>query len=223
MSFAMQVASHGSQSLSGSSTEWRRVIRTHAGSAATATCVTGAFVSVGKAEPLPALICAAAFLFLAIEQDLSRRRIPNWLTLPALMIAFSLAFCGLSVSPFDAALGAGLALAVGFLLFAAGVIGAGDVKAAMVLGVLWGPKTLAAAGIWMLAAGGVMALLLLTLRGGLPELLARWTRSVWLTVRTGRIHYLPPGANSVARMGLPFAVAMGLGAAALFAWGTPWI
>jgi Flp pilus assembly protein protease CpaA len=107
--------------------------------------------------------------------------------------------------------------------FAFGCLGAGDVKACMVLGALWGPVALLGAAWWMVVTGGVLAILIVAARGGLLDLIRRWSRSLYYTVRLGRLTYLTPDASSAAACGLPFAVAIGVGAAAFQHWGNPWV
>jgi len=172
---------------------------------------------------LPALGGSAAFLFLAVEQDVRRMRIPNWLTFPSLLTALALAAWQGGLAGFgEALLGAGVALAILFLPFAFRALGAGDVKAAMVLGALWGTETLLPALWWMVVAGGVMAVVMVAARGQLPDMLRRWARSAVLTVQAARLTYVSSAAGSTGT-GLPFAVAMGLGAAAYQIWGMPWV
>lgn len=178
----------------------------------------------GQEEPLPTLVAAAAFLFLATLTDVRFMRIPNWLTFSAFGIALagSAAIGGLS-----GLLGslAGAAAAFGLLLapYAARCLGAGDVKAVMVLGALWGPGRVAEALLWMIAIGGVFAIAWLIYKGGVGDLLCRWRDSLVCTLASRRPVYLAPAANSAAASGLPFAVSMTLGAAAYFTWGTPWL
>jgi prepilin peptidase CpaA len=172
---------------------------------------------------LPAFGWTAAFLFLAVEQDVRRMRIPNWLTLSSLLIALALGAYQGGLDGFgEALLGAGVALAILFLPFAVRALGAGDVKAAMVLGALWTTETFLPALWWMVVAGGVMAIVMVAARGQLFDMLRRWGRSAVLTVRAARLTYISP-ADGSAGTGLPFAVAMGLGAAAYQIWGTPWV
>jgi prepilin peptidase CpaA len=177
----------------------------------------------GKEAPLPALGWAAAFLLLAVHQDLRSLRIPNWLTFPALLGALVLgAVRGGLAGAGAALLGAGVALAIGFVPFALRWLGAGDVKAAMVLGALWGAETFAGVFWWMLVVGGLLAVAFVAAQGGLADLLARWLRSLQATLATRRLTYFRPAAGSAAAHGLPFAVAMALGAGAFQLWGTPW-
>ena len=63
-----------------------------AGAVAVALLATVCLVwSPGKEAPLPAVAWAAAFLFLAVHQDVRALRIPNWLTFPSLAAALALA------------------------------------------------------------------------------------------------------------------------------------
>jgi prepilin peptidase CpaA len=177
----------------------------------------------GKETPLPALGWAAAFLFLAVHQDVRRMRIPNWLTFPALLLAVGLGALDAGVSGLLSALaGAGIGLAVMFVPFAMRWLGAGDVKAGMVLGALWGGDVFLPVFWWMVVAGGVFAIAWVALQGGLWDLLCRWGRSAQATLLTRRLTYYGPASGSVTATGLPFAVAMAFGAAAFQIWGTPW-
>jgi len=92
----------------------------------------------------------------------------------------------------------------------------------VVLGALWPTATFLPALWWMVVAGGVMAIVMMAARGQLADMLRRWARSAVTSVRIARLTYISPAAGS-AGTGLPFAVAMGLGAAAYQIWGTPWV
>lgn len=160
-------------------------------------------LSAGEA-PLPALPWAAAFLFAAVAQDGRFGCVPNRLSLPALALAIALAagaggWAGLLAS----LLGVGVALALTLAPFARGWLGAGDVKTALVLGALWGAGGFAASFCWMALAGAVVVA---------PLAAARETPEPWLE------RWL---AGAVAGAGLPFAAALGLGAAAQQVWGAP--
>jgi hypothetical protein len=92
----------------------------------------------------------------------------------------------------------------------------------MVLGALWGASLFLHVFWWMLVVGGLLAVALVAVQGGLFDLLSRWARSAQATVLTRRLTYFRPATDSAAARGLPFAVAMALGAAAFQFWGTPW-
>jgi prepilin peptidase CpaA len=163
--------------------------------------------------PLPVL-WAAAFLFLAVEHDLHCRRIPNWLTFPTL--AFALlhgAWLGGVDGSRVALLGAGAAFALLVLPYALGALGAGDVKAAMALGALFGAGDIAQIVVLAVGFGCVLALLRLLVRGGLAELGQRWLRCLVASLASQRLVYLPPAPGSAATRGIPFAVAIALAVA----------
>ena len=195
-----------------------------AGAVAVAALAAACLVwTPGKEAPLPALGWAAGFLFLAVQQDVRALRIPNWLTFPSLFLAIALgALHGGLGGAAHALGGAAAALGVAFVPFALRWLGAGDVKAGMVLGALWGATTFLAVFWWMIVVGGLLAVAFVGAQGGLFDLLGRWLRSAQASVMTRRLTYFRPAAGSAAAGGLPFAVAMALGASAFQIWGTPW-
>jgi prepilin peptidase CpaA len=166
-------------------------------------------------RPLPFLEWTAAFLLFAIAFDLRDRRIPNLLTFPALLVALALSFySGGGFLLRDSLLGAGLMFAILFPAFAVRALGAGDVKALMVIGALWGPSMAIPALVWMAGAGALLALGHVALRGELKDMFSRWLTSAKLTLLSRQIHYIRPEAGSAASSGIPFALAMGAGAIA---------
>ncbi|HUU84223.1 MAG TPA: hypothetical protein VM243_12035, partial [Phycisphaerae bacterium] len=118
---------------------------------------------------------------------------------------------------------AGAAFAVLFVPYCIGWLGAGDAKAVMALGAFWGPELLFPVLWWMILMGGLFAVALLVVQGGMVDLLRRWWSSLKLSVLTRRPTYVAPTAGATAAKGLPFAVAMALGATAYHLWGMPWI
>jgi prepilin peptidase CpaA len=173
--------------------------------------------------PLPALGWAAAFLFLAVESDVREGRIPNWLTGSALCLfvahaAWTAGLAGVGQS----LLGAAVAFGVLVLPYAAGCFGGGDVKAMMAIGALWGYGVLMGVLGWSIFCGGLLALALLAVRGGLVDLLRRWMKSLYVSLGTRSWTYFGPSPGSAAAGGIPFGVAILLGVAAYQLWGAPW-
>ena len=172
---------------------------------------------------LPLLMGAAFFLLFAVNSDLQTSRIPNSLNALGLLAAFgcSLIFtgwAGLGIS----IMGAGSAFAVGFILYAVGLLGAGDAKAMMVLGALLGPHAVPSLYFWMLLAGGLLSLLLLAIRGEAGAYSRRWLAIISLSFSSHRLAYSAPEAGSAAAGGVPFAVCMALGLIAHAILGSPW-
>jgi prepilin peptidase CpaA len=186
----------------------------HRGTAAAVGLLLAApvFVSGWVASmPLPILGWAAAFLFIAVERDVHCQRIPNWLTFPALVTALVYgALFGGPGGALDAALGACAALALLLLPYAAGALGAGDVKATMALGAAFGVAAVTEQTLLAIAFGGAFALLRLALLGELPELVRRWAHSLTTSLVTRRLVYFPPSPGTAAARGIPFAVAIAL-------------
>jgi prepilin peptidase CpaA len=176
-----------------------------------------------SSTPLPVFGWAAAFLFFAVASDLRFHRIPNWLTLSALLAALLVSpWAGATSGPLEAALGAALGLALLVGPYALGGFGAGDVKALMVLGAWIGPEAMLGAAGWAVIAAGAFAFLMLALRGELGAFARRWGRTLFNTLTSRRIAYEPPAAGSIASGGIPFAVAIAVGLAAQWYGGSPW-
>jgi prepilin peptidase CpaA len=164
-----------------------------------------------------------AFLFLAVASDLRFHRIPNWLTLPALLAALLVSpWAGATSGPLESALGAALGFALLVGPYAFGGMGAGDVKALMVLGAWLGPEMVLGAAVWAVIAGGAFSLIILVLRGELGDFARRWGRTLLGTLTLRRISYEPPAAGSIAAGGIPFAAAIAVGLAVQWYGGSPW-
>jgi prepilin peptidase CpaA len=165
--------------------------------------------------PLPILGWAAAFLFLAVERDVHCQRIPNWLTFPTLAAALGYAlWIGGPGGALDALLGAGAAFGLLVLPYALGALGAGDVKAAMALGALFGAGDAARIVLLAIGFGGGFALVRLAVAGELAELGRRWLHSLATSLALHRLVYLPPAPGAAAARGIPFAVAIALAVSA---------
>jgi prepilin peptidase CpaA len=100
--------------------------------------------------------------------DLRFRRIPNWLVASGIVAGFALNgfFFGLGGLS-RAGLGFGLAIAVYLPMFALRAMGGGDVKLMAAVGSMVGAANWFVVFLIAAIAGGVMALALLAVRGGL--------------------------------------------------------
>jgi prepilin peptidase CpaA len=176
-----------------------------------------------NSTPLPVFGWAAAFLFFAVASDVRFHRIPNWLTLPALLAALLASpWAGATSGPLEAALGAALGFALLVGPYALGGMGAGDVKALMVFGAWLGPKTVFGAVVWAVIAGGAFGVIVLALSGELIPYMQRWGRTLIGSLKLRRFYYEPPAAGSIASGGIPFAAALAVGLAAQWYGGFPW-
>ena len=188
-----------------------------------AALVSACFLLTGKEAPLPACWWAAVFLFLAVERDVRERRIPNWLTMPAFGLSVvHAAWVGGLGGTGASLLGAGVALGILVFPYAVGWFGAGDVKAMMVLGALWGTGVVVSVITWAVLLGGVLALGWVAIRGGLPDLVGRVSSSLYVSAVSRKWTYAAPSPGTAAAGGIPFAVAIALGVSAYQQLGSPW-
>jgi len=175
--------------------------------------LAGAVLASGQATPtpLPVLGWAAAFLFLAVERDVHCQRIPNLVTVSAFAAALVYATAtGGTGGVLQALLGAGTAFGLLLAPYAAGALGAGDVKAAMALGAGFGAAGAAEIVLLAVGFGGLVAIGRLALHGELGALAARWAHCVAASFLACRVVYVPPPPASAAARGIPFAVAIAL-------------
>jgi prepilin peptidase CpaA len=163
------------------------------------------------------------FLFFAAASDLRFHRVPNLLTLPALLAALLVSpWFGAAGGPLEAGLGAALGFALLIGPYAFGGMGGGDVKALMALGAWLGAATLLGATVWALIAAGSFGVAGLALRGELGDFARRWGRNLGATMSTRKISYEAPAAGSSAASGIPFAAALAVGLIAQWFGGSPW-
>lgn len=115
-----------------------------------------------------------ALIGAALYFDLTRNKIPNFLTLPAIvwgLISYT-AIDGLSGLWFSFA-GLLVGIAIFFIPFAMGGMGGGDVKLLGAVGALQGWQFVLAAGILTAIAGGVISLVYLIVTGRLLRVLKK--------------------------------------------------
>lgn len=135
-------------------------------------------------------------LTIAVLFDLRFRRIPNWLTFPAMIagLAFNTYIGGIS----------GLLLSLGGLLVGFGVfiafymfggMGAGDVKLMAAIGSLLGPKEVLYVALYTAIAGGIYAIVLMVSRKTNREALSRYGLMAKALISTGNCAYIPQGEN----------------------------
>ena len=149
--------------------------------------------------------------------DIKTRRIPNYLTLGCALagLAYQLGFYGLKGLG-NGFLGMGLGLVLLIFFYLRGGMGAGDVKALAALGAWLGPWQTFLLFIYMAISGGVILVVLLWWRG----LLWGAFRQIWGSLVSWvllRPHPSEPksAASPALNPGVPYAVALAMGMAAL--------
>ncbi len=142
-------------------------------------------------------------LVLAALYDLTSYTIPNYVSV-LLLAGFLLlgALYGMSFGTFASHLSAGIALlAVGWIMFACGIVGGGDAKLMAAIGLWTGWPMMAAYVFAFSLAGGVLVLLLLLFRWApVPD---RFLRIAWVA-----------GLHD-KNNGVPYGLALAAGAVAI--------
>lgn len=124
------------------------------------------------------------FLAVAVITDLRFRKIPNLLTLPAMVIAlcYHMATGGLEGFLFGAG-GLVLGIVIFIIPFRLGGMGAGDVKLMGAVGATIGPKGVFIAAILTCLFGGIYGLIILIIRRDLrAHILRRWWTALKLLI-----------------------------------------
>jgi prepilin peptidase CpaA len=162
---------------------------------------------------------AALFLLVCVAavNDLSTRRIPNRLLFAGLACALILRL--LSVHPGSSLLaalgGMGLGLAMFLPFYLLRGMAADDVKTMAVVGAFTGPDDAFRIAVLSWCAGGVMALLLVLLRGRLRLVLSNLGTMLRGTTTPGADMGGPPGQTSAGSM--PYGVAIAVGTVVVLA------
>jgi len=109
------------------------------------------------------MVCAVICVAVGAIIDFRSRRIPNWLTLPAVIVGLVLhsALLGLN-GTVESLLGTLSGFFLLFFFYAVGGMGAGDVKLLAAVGSFLGPKLVFCAFIWMCLSGGCLAVIVVS-------------------------------------------------------------
>ncbi|HEY5642505.1 MAG TPA: prepilin peptidase [Woeseiaceae bacterium] len=152
-----------------------------------------------------------AILGIAILTDLTSRRIPNLLIVPALSIALIFSVAAGGLPGFTASIGGlGVGLALFLPMYACGVMGAGDVKLLGVAGAFLGPQGALVAGITAFVAGGCFALLWIAWSFARQS---NFDSSAVPAEESPASGDAPPRGILQRRAGIPYAPAIAAGAA----------
>ncbi len=150
-------------------------------------------------------------LLVGVAWDLRFRRIPNWLTLPAISIAIVYHTGVHGMTGFTYSLGGvGTGIAVLLPFFLSGGMGAGDVKLLGAVGGLLGPFGACVAFLFTALVGGIYAIVLLALHGDLKPTIIRYKTILGTFFSAGKFLYIPP-PQSVRKHRLVYGLAIALG------------
>jgi len=114
-------------------------------------------------------VALVAVVAVASWWDVRERRIPNALTVGALVAALLLRIPGGTGSVVAGLEGAGIAFGLSLVFFLAGGMGGGDVKLLAAVGAFLGPSRLWPGLLAMALAGGLMAGWVVVRKGAVPE------------------------------------------------------
>lgn len=163
--------------------------------------------------PAAALLCAA----IGAVYDVRSRRVPNLLTLPAILFGLFLHFTLGGWKGLGSSLAAGLICGLIFaFLYVTGGMGAGDVKLITAVGCIAGLPRTGYLLILTALAGGVMALGLVLYRGRLKATIS----NIYALVIHHRYQGLAPhpelNVGNDQALRLPYALAIAAGSALMF-------
>lgn len=160
-----------------------------------------------------------SILIIAVWYDTHQHRIPNALSLGGILLGILLQTGTTGIDGLFAGLG-GTAVAIGLFLpfYLLQGMGAGDVKLMGAVGAFLGPHNALLATGLSLGAGGVMALVILLLKGGFPPLARRYWATLKCLLVTHRLIHQLPAEGEIAAMKFPYAAAIGIGTLVAMWW-----
>ena len=164
-------------------------------------------------------IIILSLLAVAVWYDVRQHRIPNALSLGGVVLGVTIQVWTLGLPGLAAGLG-GTGVAIGIFLpfHLLQGMGAGDVKLMGAVGAFLGPHDAMLATGLSLAAGGIMALVILFVRGGISQLARRYWATLKCLLLTHKLIHQPPIEGEVAAMKFPYAAAIAAGTFAAMLW-----
>lgn len=157
------------------------------------------------------IVVLAAVVVAGAWTDVRTARIPNALTVTGLLAGLALAAAGGTIA--SCALAAAVALALGFPLFRARVLGGGDVKLLLAVGALLGLERFLVALALAALSGAALSLVVALRRGVLLPVLLNSKDMLLSWATPGSVR---PAAAASSGVGVPYGVAIAVGA--LAAW-----
>lgn len=158
----------------------------------------------------PILVAAIGLTLMAVYSDLRWRKIPNYLTLPAVALGFLLNFLG---DGWSGVLSAFFGLVVGMSLlmlpYLLGGMGGGDVKLMGALGTLLGSHAILYVFLYTSLVGGLIAIVVAVANQSLIETFKR----IWLFLKCIFLFRAPSTGALVFKKSptMPYGVAIGAG------------
>jgi prepilin peptidase CpaA len=157
------------------------------------------------------IIFLTVILIIAAISDLRSYKIPNWLTFSTIIAGivyytYAKGYQGFLFSVKGVFLGIALLI---FFYFMGGT-GAGDVKLMGAVGGLLGPKGVFMAFLFTTLLGGIYAIVLLALHGGLKDKVKRYGMMLKTFIFSHRMIYIPPD-NKEKKPILCYGVVIALG------------
>lgn len=155
------------------------------------------------------MLLAFVFFIAAIIYDLVLQKIPNKLSLLAIILGLSLnTYYGHINGFLTAFYGLSLAFTVLIPAFVFRILGAGDIKLMMGIGALIGPVLLFWSLVYGIAAGTITSLLLVIYKTGISGVL-KTIKRYWDCIYLR--HYFKPENDEMAGKQVPYAPALALG------------
>jgi len=162
------------------------------------------------------LVLAVALL-VCMTTDLREHKIYNMVLLPTFFVGvgYNIVTTGWP-GLLQSVLGLLVGLAILFIPFALGGMGAGDVKLLAVIGAIKGPAFVFYSALGMGLAGGAMALAIMAYKAELFHNPAKFFRGIWLMLISGfKVNTFDLGKEKIL---LPYGVAIAVGAAGAYWW-----
>lgn len=163
---------------------------------------------------IPQAVLAAAVM-VAAGWDLRTRRIPNWLCLTLAALGVVAAVLRPDLTVWQSLAGVGIGLLVPFVLFAMGMLGAGDAKLLAAIGAWMGPVGILWVLLFTAIAGALLSVSIALGQGRLSSLFrnsAAIGMSLLVTRRTGWVSATEVAQSSVLqKTTVPYALAILVG------------
>lgn len=157
-------------------------------------------------------------LFIAAVMDIRIHKIPNWLTYPAVIIAIvGHTWSGGWEGFLFSAQGTALGLAILFVPYLTGGMGAGDAKLLAAVGGILGPGGVLTAFLFTALVGGIYAMILLGVRGYLTHALRQAAGFLKTFLLTGTL-VLPAAPKRRRGLELYYGFAIALGTFVSVSW-----